>query len=179
MVGALDGIAQAAETWISHTDVDIRFLERVQASGLSFGETEFSFAKLLFLRGGALDKRIASATDVQSTVDRLVAARSRLTEFKQFNEDVRKGYFRESSLEYFVIQDWHDIAHMLVNAFEWAMRPTNPLPMGRSKGAIPRFIVAVVPHITGGKLNVDQVGKYLRDRPPPAPPPWDGDNSTD
>jgi len=66
------------------------------------------------------------------------------------------------------IYTWHDIAHDLAVAFRLAMRPTNPaLKMGLSnKGPIPRFIAAVVPHITGERPNVEQVGKYLKDNPP-------------
>lgn len=78
------------------------------------------------------------------------------------------------------IYSWHDISHRLVTSFQLAMRPTNPtLRMGLSKGPVPRFIAAVVPHITGERPNGDQIGKYLRDNPPPSVHRQDRDNPTE
>jgi hypothetical protein len=66
------------------------------------------------------------------------------------------------------INTWHDIARELAFDFQVAMHPNNPtLQMGLSNaGPMQRFVAAVVPHITGERPNVLQVGKHLKDHPP-------------
>jgi len=61
-------------------------------------------------------------------------------------------------------KEWHGIAKHLETAFVAAMRSTNPkLDIGLSnEGPVTRFVVAVVPHLTGEDPTAQGVAQHLK-----------------
>ena len=60
-------------------------------------------------------------------------------------------------------EQWHDFVFDLTNAFCDAMQSTNPkvvLPMA-NEGAIARFLVAIIPHISGENPKPNAVARYV------------------
>ena len=62
-------------------------------------------------------------------------------------------------------EKWRDLAVALSDAFVNALRPNNPHRIfGRSNdGPVPRFVSAIIPHVTGDAPTTLAVGKVLKD----------------